>query len=549
MSRSWIFAALVGLSVACGAPREVEPIAQVSSAVAQGPWSIVPVSPPQLTSHTASLIGDSRVLVIGGINAIDVAQDRGYLLVHTPGKRQVETKLAGRLVEARQGHTATTMTSGRILVAGGEAGLEVRSSAELVDPTTTMATLAAPMRGRRTRHAAATLPDGKVLVVGGRAALAELSSAEIYDPATNTWSDAPPMSTGRVFPTATALNDGTILIVGGTTRNAEVFDPATRTFTRVGSMTDARVGHVAIKLPSGKVLVAGGYTELLGPSSAAVTPSAEIYDPAAKAWTKIPPMPTPRGNATATLLQNGAVLVAGGRVELTPLNYVDVYDEKTNTWKSGSPMVLPHALHTATAFPNGDVLVVGSAFSELFTLLPQTTECSRAADCETGYCVDGVCCATACTGGCERCDTSGARGTCTAVSGAFNHCEPGNTCIKNACVPSAGTTCSADRLSVVSKEGVSTSCAPYVCDNSVGVCAKECASSVDCAPGSLCSAGTKQCVPAAPAGDDDGGGCATSPRSAATSVGPLAALTLLGAVVAARRASSKTLRRRVTRSR
>ncbi|MBI2393058.1 MAG: hypothetical protein HYV09_25970 [Deltaproteobacteria bacterium] len=533
MARRWGWA-LIGLSIACSAPRDVEPIAQVSSAVAQGPWSILPSSPPQLTGHTATLIGEGRVLVIGGVNAIDAAQDRGYLLVHTPGKRVVETKLAGKLVEARQGHTATTMASGKILVAGGEAGIEVRSTAELVDTTTTLTTLAAPMRGRRTKHAAAALPDGKVLVVGGRAALAELSSAEIYDPGTNTWSDAPPMSTPRVFPTATTLNDGTILVVGGTTRNADLFDPKTKTFTRVGNMTDARVGHVASKLPSGKVLVAGGYTELLGPSSAAVTPTAEIYDPATKAWTKVPPMPTPRGNATATLLPNGAVLVAGGRVELTPLNYVDVYDEKTNAWQSGSPMVLPHALHTATAFSNGDVLVVGSAFSELFTLLPQATECSRAADCETGFCVDGVCCATSCTGGCERCDTSGASGACTAVSGAFNHCAPGNTCIKNACVPSAGTTCSADRLSVVSKDGAPTSCAPYVCDNSVGVCAKECASSVDCAPGSLCSAGTKQCVPAAPAADDEGG-CAASPRPSRPWGAAFAAVAALAGVVVARR--------------
>lgn len=237
-------------------------------------------------------------------------------------------------------------------------------------------------------------------------------------------------------------------------------------------------------------------------------------------------MPTPRGNATATLLKNGLVMVAGGRVELTPLNYVDFYDEKTNTWQSGSPMVLPHALHTATSMSNGDVVVTGSANGEVFSPIPTGDACAQAADCESGFCVDGVCCATACTGACERCDTSGARGACTAVSGAFNHCAPGNTCIQNECVPSAGTTCSADRLGVVDKDGKTTSCAPFVCDNSVGACLNQCTTSVECAPGTLCDVSTKQCT-SAPTSADEGSGCSStsSPR-------PLGSVLVLAGLVA-----------------
>ncbi len=518
---------IAALSVACAAPR-ADDVATQTNAISQGPWSLLSnVSPPQLTGQSGTLLGDNKLLVIGGINAIDVVQDRGFVFIFDLAKHTTELKPAGKLVEPRQMHTATLLGNGKILVAGGE-GVEPRASAELADPASFSSVLTGSMRDRRSKHGAALLADGKVLVVGGSSAglLGATASSEIYDPASGTWSDGPTMANPRVFVTATTLKDGKVLIVGGPIKSAELFDPTTKSFIRVGNLIDQRVGHVAALLPSGKVLIAGGFSELTGPSSAAVTPSAEVFDPATKAFTKVPPMPTPRGNATATVLKSGVVMVAGGRVELTPLNYVDFYDEKTNTWQSGTPMVLPHAMHTATALGNGDVVVTGSAYGEIWTPVATGKTCALAADCATGFCVDGVCCASACTGGCERCDTSGARGTCTPVSGAFNHCEPGNTCIQNACVPSAGTTCTADKLGVLDKDGKQSSCAPYVCDNSVGMCVKACTTSVECAPGSICNTASKTCG-SAPSGDEGGGCSAAHARTGGSFVLLLALLGLV----------------------
>lgn len=515
-------AVVLGCVACVAAP--AEDVARQTSAVTQGPWHIIAASPPQLEGHTTTALSDTKLLVIGGMNALEVASDRGFLLNFDPAKHLVNTMPGGKLSDPRYSHTTTPLTNGKLLVTGGE-GAEVRSSAELADPATGLATPTAPMRERRARHAAARLPDGKVLVVGGGASggLGESSTSEIFDPTSNTWSDGPAMANGRLFATATVLKDGKVLVVGGLRNTTELFDPATRTFQRMGNLLETRVGHVAVLLPNGKVLVAGGFIK--PPPSAETTKSAEVFDPATKMWTKVPDMPTPRGNATATVLKNGLVMVAGGRVELTPLNYVDFFDEKTSTWQSGSPMILPHAVHTANAMSNGDVIVMGSANGEVFSPIATGTACLRAADCESGFCVDGTCCASACTGACERCDTSAAKGTCTPVSGAFNHCAPGNTCIQNACVPSAGTTCSADRLGVVDKDGKPKSCAPFVCDNSVGACVPQCTTSVECAPGNLCNAGTKQCAPA-PA-SDDGGGCSAAP-GAPGSAFALAALLLAG---------------------
>src|SRR5262245_10884339 len=44
--------------------------------------------------------------------------------------------------------------------------------------------------------------------------------------------------------------------------------------------------------------------------------------------------------------------------------------------------------------------------------LPDGRSCAASSECRSGHCVDGVCCATACTGTCQSCATPGAIGTC-----------------------------------------------------------------------------------------------------------------------------------------
>src|SRR5918911_1730616 len=117
------------------------------------------------------------------------------------------------LPSGRYNHTATALSDGRVLVAGGSDSAPL-ATARVYDPATNPWSSAASMNRPRQGQAAARLHSGKVLVAGGVVPGADpttagdyTATAEIYDPAANTWSKAASMSTGRFEPTMTVLKD------------------------------------------------------------------------------------------------------------------------------------------------------------------------------------------------------------------------------------------------------------------------------------------------------------------------------------------------------
>ncbi|HVV01250.1 MAG TPA: kelch repeat-containing protein, partial [Verrucomicrobiae bacterium] len=178
----------------------------------------------------------------------------------------------------------------------------------------------APLNTPRYSHTATLLTDGRVLIAGGFGG-SYLASTEIYDPFTGTCSAGPNMTTNRASHTATLLPNGKVLVVGGsiqvgffptTLGSAELFDPVAGTWKQTGSLNTPRAGHTATLLANGKVLVTGGSIYDINTFTSTNMASAEIYDPASGLWSQVNPMSTPRGAHTATLLRNGKVLVAGG---------------------------------------------------------------------------------------------------------------------------------------------------------------------------------------------------------------------------------------------
>src|SRR5271169_3678461 len=96
------------------------------------------------------------------------------------------------------------------------------------------------------------------------------------------WTFTGSMQQARATFTATLLNNGQVLVVGGTYRgnfvqygltSAELYNPATGTFTTTGSLNTGRDGHTATLLNDGQVLIAGGQNNSTRLSSV------ELYDP------------------------------------------------------------------------------------------------------------------------------------------------------------------------------------------------------------------------------------------------------------------------------
>ncbi len=124
-------------------------------------------------------------------------------------------------------------------------------------------------------------------------------------------------------------------------------------FITTGSLTIARSGHTATLLQNGKVLVTGN-----------AVAQTELYDPATGIWTATGSMITPRlGEATATLLTNGKILVVGGQnypqVQHYSLAAAELCDPVTGTWAATGSLATSRDAHTATLLQNGKVLVAG----------------------------------------------------------------------------------------------------------------------------------------------------------------------------------------------
>ncbi len=223
----------------------------------------------------------------------------------------------------------------------------------------------------RVRHAMVVLPNGNVLVSGNDIDSIQ-TSAEIYDFATGKWRYTTPMNIPRTLHNLVLLNSGKILAVGGyKEQSCELFDPVTETWAMTDSIPTFRYwGQTVTTLGDGKILVAGGAYIDTVLWDVVYLNNLDIYDPNTDKWSIGAPMKISRDWHTATLLNDGRMLIAGGYNDSLEINNCEIYNPQNNTWVTASPMIEKRHTHAAILLNNGNVFVSGGGI-----LLPGSKSC------------------------------------------------------------------------------------------------------------------------------------------------------------------------------
>jgi len=336
-----LLAALVGGAVLVGGRllARPQPPHRYAHELIAAPELSLPMAYPTLVA-----LRDGTVLVIGTEGG---GVPRGTrALVYDPVSGVSQT--TGPLVSGPSSElgltTAVQLDDGRVLLIGS---VEDRPVAQMFDPSTRQFT-ATRLLISPAMAGVARLPDGRVLIAGGypSGTDAATSSAELLDPDSMTLSFTGSMGTSRSLPSLVTLPDGRVFVSPGDSRyTVETYDPRTGTFSDAGTMASYGYGK-AIALQDGRVVVIGG-------TSLSRLGFVQVWDPASKTFSPEQRLPGSLVRGTATLLDDGRILLLGGE----PGNWSGIYDPttgvttpipETRTWKPG-----------AVRLADGRVLIVG----------------------------------------------------------------------------------------------------------------------------------------------------------------------------------------------
>jgi len=318
------------------------------------------------------MLTSGKVLLIGGKTS--PGTDTATVDVFDPATSTMSA--AAPMGTARNGHSATLLPNGKVLVAGGDVAPNgaTLASAELYDPTKNTWAPAAATNQARAHHAGILMGNGKVFVTGGDGGLQTPipSGSEVYDPGTNTWTAAQTFYGLRPYgPTATVLSDGRVLVYGGVEQvqpgnAAEFWDPATGQAGFDRFIGPSTAYSTTALLADGTVIIVGG-EESYNPTGAVNTTT--IFDPAKETcpgacqdstWSAGPPMNVGHCEHTMTTLHSGLILVAGGRCGTSEsIAVAEIYEQVGKKWWPAATMQQARGFHTAVLLPDGRVLVAG----------------------------------------------------------------------------------------------------------------------------------------------------------------------------------------------
>lgn len=308
-------------------------------------------------SHAATLLNDGKVLIAGGLEELPLVL-AGPPPPGTPipqPKRLISAEIfdpetgvstpTGDLTASRSEDHGVLLPDGRVLIIPKNPNLPI----ERYDAHSGRFNPVAMLPGRIGILTATPLPSGKVF-------LTSTVYAGVFDPTTGPFSPLFRMDPTRIGHTATLLKDGRVLIAGGQNVGRDavllgrnlIYDPSTEALSEAGNLQFDRVNHKAVLLEDGRILIIGGAAGR-GP----FVQTAEIYDPQTNAF-------SPAG--VSTIDPSAALLLPSGEVFLIRSYNGDIvlYDPATHTFSNTGFSISPRrSFATATLLEDGRVMVAG----------------------------------------------------------------------------------------------------------------------------------------------------------------------------------------------
>ncbi|WP_437957422.1 kelch repeat-containing protein [Sorangium sp. So ce119] len=435
--------------------------------------------PPMITprgEHTATVLEDGRVLVLGGKSAMNTYVRGGTFIqdveIYDPASK-AWTHAAPLGTLPRDRVAAVLMPSGELFATDGTF---VQAYAPALDSWSPLP----PLPTALARPFAVPLPGGRVLVIGDIPLTSYALGGSIYDPASGSWTRIRAPGSVHLGPIVglELLDDGGVLVV--TRGGSCIYVPEADTWMyKAGFVWVHEVGAATARLRGGNVLVVGGSPDPNVPGSVpdgsplTQTIFSEVYLHGGHHWT-VTSLEDPNWSpwcardpsegAAMSQLRSGRVIMTGGiqgfgcLVRLGPyeegwtrqigfLGSSMTYDPALFSWAGIQPPPSPgRAFHTSTLLADGSTLIAGgyvqgddpssflvtsiAAAALYHELSSRGATCDVGSDCESGFCADSVCCDAACAGPCDACAAAAGAsqdGVCTPLSGAA--CDDADACL------------------------------------------------------------------------------------------------------------------------